>query len=149
MSQHPPMSLPCHDELSRLARDDPRAFETLWRAVIDSHIEHAPARSRQRLRGLQFRIDGIRRLSRSALGATVKIYQLMWDSFLQMNEKLQDAVNPAAGAPPGTARAAARSARVIAFQQRPCGDPAASGAPVSPVSAFEQAEQPEPNQVWR
>ena len=42
-----------------------------------------------RLRGLQFRIDGIRRLSRSPLGATVKLYDMMWASFLDMNDQLQ------------------------------------------------------------
>lgn len=42
-----------------------------------------------RLRGLQFRLDGIRRLSLSPLGATVKIDDMMWLSFFEMNDRLQ------------------------------------------------------------
>ncbi len=135
-----PLSLPCHAELSRLARDDPQAFENLQRAMIDNLIEHAPERHRPRLRGLQFRIDGIRRLSRSAMGATVKIYQMMWDSFLQLNDRLQGVVNPAEA--PDEARDTRRSAQVIAFQRLPYVDPAdpaqqmlAQAAPVEPHQA--------------
>lgn len=122
-----PTSLPCHDELFQLARNDPQAFERLTRTMIDSQIELAPERVRPRLRGLQFHIDGIRCVSRSAMGAAVKIYQMMWDSFLQLNDNLQAVVNPAEA--PGGAHKARQIAQVIAFQRQAGDDPVAAAPP--------------------
>lgn len=90
MSRPPTATLPCHDALSRLARNDPQSFETLRLELIANAIDDAPEPVRLRLRQLQFRIDGIRRRSRSPLGATVKIQALMWESFLAMNDELQE-----------------------------------------------------------
>lgn len=117
---HQAMNLPEHDRLAQLAREDPEAFDALCRDVIDDTIDHAPERIQVRLRGLQFRIDGIRRLSRSPLGATVKIYALMWDSFLQMNHKLQDLVAPADAhcANKITQQMPVRDAKIVQFQRR-------------------------------
>jgi len=86
------IELPSHKILSQLAHDDPQAFEELRREVIDGFINRSPARISARLHGIQFRVDNERRLSRSALGSTVRIYKLMWDSFLQLNDSLQDFV---------------------------------------------------------
>jgi hypothetical protein len=78
--------------LSKLARDDPQAFESFRREFLQSFIENAPERLKPRLNGLQFRVDHERRLSRSALGSTVRIYELMWKSFLRLNYEWQEAV---------------------------------------------------------
>ncbi|MFZ4537108.1 DUF3135 domain-containing protein [Propionivibrio sp.] len=94
MNEHPLIRLPAYEVLSRLARDDPQAFESLRNELIENNIKRAPERIQARLRGLQFRVDGIRRLSRSPLGASLKIQTLMWESFLQMNEALQGFVRP-------------------------------------------------------
>ena len=90
MSRPPTATLPCHDALSRLARNDPQSFETLRLELIANAIDDAPEPVRLRLRQLQFRIDGIRQRSRSPLGATVKIQALMWESFQAMNDGLQE-----------------------------------------------------------
>jgi hypothetical protein len=81
--------LPSQKELAQLARDDPQAFEALRAELIENAIQRAPERLQLRLRQLQFRIDGIRRLARTPLGALLKMQALMWDSFLRMNEALQ------------------------------------------------------------
>jgi len=112
-----PLEIPSHEVLSQLAREDPHAYEALRRELLESFIESAPARHKRRLRGIQFRVDHERRLSRSALGSTVRIYQLMWQSFLCLNSEWQDFVRlyeeyesdqestvAAAYAPKGTAR---------------------------------------------
>lgn len=83
------MTLPSHDALSRLARDDPQSFENLRLELIESCINGARETIQLRLRQLQFRIDGIRKRSRSPLGAAIKIQALMWDSFLRMDNELQ------------------------------------------------------------
>ena len=90
MSARQLVNLPSHDTLARLARDDPQAYEALRCQVIESFIDSAPTRMQPRLRGIQFRVDCLRRQSRSALGVTVKVYTLMWESFLQLNHEWQD-----------------------------------------------------------
>jgi hypothetical protein len=87
------MELPSHEVLSRLASEDPQEFERLRRELVESFIDNAPSRLKRRLSGIQFRVDGVRRLSRSALGSTVEIYQLMWRSFLHLNGVWQDLVH--------------------------------------------------------
>ena len=102
---------PDHEFLSRLARDDPESFERLRRDLIDQLIGRAPDPIRRRLAGLQFRVDQVRRLAKSPLGAAVKVSSLMWSSFLRLNDELSgrrpiDSLRPA---PP--------RGRVIAFRR--------------------------------
>jgi hypothetical protein len=80
--------LPAHSVLAEMARNDPAAYESLRRELIDNLIDGAPEHLKPRLRGLQFRIDGVRQCSRTALGSTLKVYSLMWDSFLRLNEEM-------------------------------------------------------------
>ena len=124
MNSRYPATLPGHDALSRLARSDPRSFETLRLELIESCIDDAPEPIQLRLRQLQFRIDSIRRRSRSPWGATVKINSLMWDSLLEMNDELQK-LRPENRAPlrPEPTRRSADSAKVLEF---------GSGAPGTP-----------------
>lgn len=82
-------TLPSQKELAQLARDDPHAFEALRKELIENAILRAPERFQLRLRQLQFRVDGIRRLARTPLGALIKMQSMMWDSFLRMDEALQ------------------------------------------------------------
>lgn len=70
------------DHWAALARDDPDRFEELRRARVDELIEQSAPQHRQRLRGIQFRIDMERRRSASPMGACVRIQSLMWDSVL-------------------------------------------------------------------
>lgn len=123
MNEPPPMKLPGHDVLSQLARDDPQAFERLRRELIENRITRAPEKIRHRLRLLQFRVDGICRLSGSPLGATLRIQALMWEYFLQMNESLQEPFRKTGPLPdlPGAAGGNAKphpahSARIIKFK---------------------------------
>ena len=122
MSAHLRLTLPSHEELSRLARDDPPAYEALRREIIDDFIDHAPDKLKPRLQGLQFRIDNLRRLSRSALGSTVKIYDLMWKSFVAMNYHWQEFVNMKDALPGQCSREGNRglppehSARILQFR---------------------------------
>jgi len=113
------MALPSHEELSRLALEDPQAFEALRSAMIENFIARAPQKAQCRLRQLQFRVDGIRRRSRSPLGALLKIQGLMWDSYLELNEELQMIVGQRRGAAQlARAKPKPREARVIEFHAR-------------------------------
>lgn len=101
---------PDHEALSTLARNDPEAFEDLRRKLVGELIERAPEATKLRLQGLQFRIDDIHRRSSNSLGATVKIYHLMWQSFLRLHDELTNFRAPLA-APP-------HSAQVLEFRPR-------------------------------
>ena len=82
-------SLSIYQAFAELARDDPQAFEARRSELIEDYISGAPERIRHRLRQLQFRLDGIRRLSGSPLGTLLKIQALMWESFLKLDSELQ------------------------------------------------------------
>lgn len=101
---------PDHGQLSRLAREDPAAFEALRQSLVDQLINSAPDRLRSRLAGLQFRLDDIHRRSSNPLAATVRVYQLMWSSFLRLNDELLSVREPVSSTD--------RKARVIEFRPR-------------------------------
>lgn len=105
-----PNQNPDHAELSRLARDDPEAFEAVRQQLIGDLIHRAPEKIQRRLEGLQFRVDHIRRRSRNSLGATVKIYQMMWHSFMTLRHELMTFREPAARPQ--------RTAQVLEFRPR-------------------------------
>ena len=76
------------DEWQRLAREDPSEFERRRQAAIESFISQAPAEHRDRLRGLQFRIDLERRRAKTALGAALRLQSMMWERFGQLGDAL-------------------------------------------------------------
>lgn len=57
------------------------AFESMRLAAIEELIASAPEQARSRLRGLQWRIDQERHLSKSPMGACIRISQMMWETF--------------------------------------------------------------------
>ncbi|MDH5191001.1 MAG: DUF3135 domain-containing protein [Gammaproteobacteria bacterium] len=68
-------------EWAELATSDPEAFEEKREEAVESFIRSVPTETRRRrLRQLQWQIDGIRRRSKSPMGACMKITSLMWDS---------------------------------------------------------------------
>lgn len=113
MGDRLPRELPAHSVLSQLAREDPCAYETLRRELIEDFLSNTPESVVGRLRGLQFRIDCVRRLSHSALGSTLKVYGMMHESFLQLNVLLNDIHE----AGPETDTTPAESAQVIEFRK--------------------------------
>ncbi|MSR13969.1 MAG: DUF3135 domain-containing protein [Gammaproteobacteria bacterium] len=67
------------DFWAQLAKDDPSAFEEARRLMIESLIEASPPSKQGRLRGLQWRIEQVRRRAATPLGACVKLSNLMWE----------------------------------------------------------------------
>ncbi len=64
-----------------LARERPDDFEKERKALIEAYIDGSPAKTQQRLRSLQWRIDMERRRAPDSLTACVRIYHMMWESF--------------------------------------------------------------------
>lgn len=124
MSKRESLSLSSYQVLAKLANDDPSAFEALRSELIENFIIQAPERIQLRLRQIQFRLDGIRRLSRSPLATLLKFQGLMWDSFLQMDRELQRFVRPSKNGSRYSddrlrlSSCCSQSARIIEFRPR-------------------------------
>lgn len=124
MSVRQPLELPSYEYLSQLARDNPQGYEALRLELIESFIDSASESNKPRLCGIQFRVDSLRRLSKSSVGSTVRIYELMWKSFLFLNQNLQDLALIKAGpenkqgSTSGTDRIANGNARILEFRLR-------------------------------
>ncbi|MFO7594007.1 MAG: DUF3135 domain-containing protein [Pseudomonadota bacterium] len=73
------------DQWRLLAKTDPEAFENRRRELLEAVIARAPERRRQRLRGLQWRADVVRRRSSSPLAACITLSDMMWRSFAGSN----------------------------------------------------------------
>jgi len=118
------IELPSHEVLAQLALNEPREFEALRSKIIKGFIDSAPERLKPRLFGIQFRVDGMRRLSKSPVGLTVRIYGMMWDSFLGLNQSWQEFVYMQSEfenmhvAMTGTENMSSKSAQVYEFRHR-------------------------------
>lgn len=80
------------DEWAELAKNDPDEFERRRKAVIAEAIAAAPAAQQLKLHQLQWKIDAIRSTN-TPLGALLKMQEMMWDSFLNMNDQMQALVH--------------------------------------------------------
>ena len=101
------------DKWARLAKEDPAEFERQREATLRATIAAAPSEHRQRLEGLQFRLDLERQRSGSPLGSCLRLNSLMWSGFHRLRREL----NAAAGGS-GEARGQERpSAQIISLPQ--------------------------------
>ncbi len=94
------------DRWAILARQDPAAFERHRRVEIVRLLRSVPIGRRRRLRGLQWRIDQVRRTSGTPLAACIRISQMMWES-VQGEHGLVAALQQARDPAPPVARAKA------------------------------------------
>jgi len=67
------------EELSRLAQEDPEAFEARRRALIEETISQAPEERQDRLRRFQWRIDMERKRAKTPLGACIKLNDMLME----------------------------------------------------------------------
>jgi hypothetical protein len=107
------------DRWAKLAVTDPDAFEDRRSRLIEDFISSAPPERQPRLRGLQWRIDQIRRRARTPLAACITISRMMWDSVLGeggLHEVLNIALDGRAA--PQPAKVARLNAQVLLFPDR-------------------------------
>lgn len=76
------------DEMAKLAKEDPKAFEQKRLELIRNFLQSAGEDRKRKLEGLQFKIDMIRRKAKTPLQATIEISKLMHDSFVELRELL-------------------------------------------------------------
>ena len=81
--------LPAFEVLVDMARNDPQGLETLRRSLTDAVIAAASNEiTRQRLRGLQFRVDMERRRASTPLAATIRISEMMCRSLAELHRSM-------------------------------------------------------------
>lgn len=84
------VKLPSFDALMVLARERPDELEAMRQDLCREIIASAPNRIKDRLEGLQFQINMERRLSKSAVGACVRISSMMNDSLQELKQVLTE-----------------------------------------------------------
>ena len=77
------------DEWKQLSESDPAEFEARRRRVIEAEIGLAAKSQQQRLRGLQWQIDLIRKRYRDPLVSTAKLFDMMWQKVYGANGLLE------------------------------------------------------------
>ena len=65
---------------SKLASNDPEAFEQHREDLINQFIGELPEDKQHRMRCLQWRVDSVRRLAKTPMAACIEISKMMWDS---------------------------------------------------------------------
>jgi len=96
-----------------LASRNPEEFEAERRKVLEAVIARAPEKRRQRLRGLQWRVDQVRGRSSSPMAACISLADMMWESFAGENG-LRDVLH---GDPRGPGKTAQGRSQVIPIQR--------------------------------
>lgn len=79
--------MPDFDELMTLALNDPDAFETERQRHIETFLENVPQEKRQRLTGLQWKVDQVRNLAKTPMAACIAISNMMRDSLSKLNNE--------------------------------------------------------------
>jgi len=86
------------DYWSKLAKQDPDAFEAAREAEINKHIASlGDEATQERMRRLQWRVEMERKRSSSPLDAAARIYDMMWDSVgsnIKALDELVELVSP-------------------------------------------------------
>jgi len=79
------------DAWAKLARENPAEFERQREAALRATIAAAPPEFRQRLEGLQFRLNLERQRAGTPLGSCVRLNSLMWAGFYRLRKELSQA----------------------------------------------------------
>lgn len=88
--------LPEFDILLQLAESDPEQLEKIRHHLASHTINSAPNYLRPKLRGLQFRIDAARQLSKTPLAACIQISEMMYASFEDLRLALNGVIDDTA-----------------------------------------------------
>ncbi len=105
------------DRWRALAESDPDAFEAAREAAIREFIQQIPEDRRQRLLGLQWRIDTVRSRASNPTAAFLNLSEMMWDSFYRQRAMLQRLLGEAGeGSDPG-AGILKDSSNIVPFRQ--------------------------------
>ncbi|WP_042012783.1 DUF3135 domain-containing protein [Aeromonas fluvialis] len=82
------MELPDFDTLKELAAKEPSMLDVILQQQIDQLMAQASPDLQRRLLGLQFKIDGQRRLAKNNLDSCIRIANMMRESFYLMRSEM-------------------------------------------------------------
>lgn len=82
-----PSTYPDFDEMMVLAKEDPDAFEVERQRHIESFLAAIPEEKRDRLTGLQWKVDQVRNLARTPMAACIEISNMMRESLNKLNHE--------------------------------------------------------------
>ncbi len=83
--------LPDVDTLITMAREDPEKLELLRRSMMAALIDSAPnEKIKNRLRGLQFKIDVERDRAKTPMAACIALSEMMHESLAELRRVLVD-----------------------------------------------------------
>ena len=82
------MELPDFDTLKELAANEPSRLDAILEQQIDQLMAKASPEQQRRLRGLQFEIDGQRRLAKNNIDSCIRIANMMRESFYLMRSEM-------------------------------------------------------------
>lgn len=85
--------LPSIDQMIEMAVSNPEELERLRAKHIEHAITSAPVHMQQRLRGLQFQIDGKRRVHSTPMGSCIAISKMMLQSVSKLSAALHGSVD--------------------------------------------------------
>ena len=106
-------------EWQKLAQTDPEEFERRRVAHIEELIASTPPDIQRRLRGTQFKVDLARGRASNPLSATVRISRLMWESFSQLRERLNQLASQDLDPPPASELPAAQIIPLTSARRTP------------------------------
>lgn len=84
------MDLPNFEKLREMAEKSPAELDKLQQTLTEKVITGAPEDIQHRLRGLQFRVEMEKSLSKTPLARCLKLSQMMHESFDQLRSLLND-----------------------------------------------------------
>jgi len=100
-----------------LAQQDPHAFEIMRTELLNEFIQNSPASVQKKLKGVQWKIEHIRRRANSPAEALTAITGMMWQSTQQLGKKQQDLLDICTNKEVSTS-ATPQSAQILTFQLR-------------------------------
>ena len=74
------------DLWSKMARQDPEKFEAMRQQLINDLLAQAPPHLKQRMVGLQWQVNQIRKQAGNPLTACLQISQKMWTNVLERKD---------------------------------------------------------------
>jgi predicted transcriptional regulator len=86
-------NLPPFEEMMLMAKENPEQLEELRLSMCEEVIKSAPIENQKKLKGLQFKINATILSSSNALSSCVKISKMMNESFLDLNDSLNNFIN--------------------------------------------------------
>lgn len=82
------------DEWSRMAQEEPVKFESMRQQLIDDLIAQSPEHFKQRMIGLQWQVDQVRKQASNPMAACLQISQKMWNNVVGENGLLNALQEP-------------------------------------------------------